>query len=128
MLGDSSDIHINSNSVVTLSGIDAALLQSDYSYTATNADKLDGMLFWDTNSDQDFTLNGNSELHLSGGFYMPHREATFNGNSTADGNCMTIAADKIKIEGNFSLSNFCVARGGPGLSIGGTVGTVRLVV
>jgi len=127
MLGNSSAIRVNSNSTVTLSGIEAATLSGTYGYSAEEAAKLSGMLFWDTHSSADFSLNGNSELHLSGAMYMPHREATFNGNSTADGNCMMIAADKIKIEGNFSITNFCVTTGGSAMSIGGTVGTVKLV-
>jgi hypothetical protein len=51
----------------------------------------------------------------------------FNGNSTASGNCIMIAADRIKIDGNFSLNNFCVTTGGSAMSIGGTNTGVRLV-
>jgi hypothetical protein len=83
-----------------------------------------GMLIWDPYSTDAFTLNGNSNLHLSGIMYMPKRDVTFNGSSTAAGNCMMVAADTIEINGNFSLNNFCVTTGGSAMSIGG--GDIRV--
>lgn len=130
LTGNTGHITINSNSNVTLSGISASMLTSTYGYSAENAAKIDKMLFWDPDNDTDFTLNGNATMHLSGILYMPNREATFNGSGEAgssDGSCLMVAADKIKIEGNFSLSNFCVTSGGSAMSIGGTTGVVKLV-
>jgi Flp pilus assembly protein TadG len=127
VLTSAGAIHINSNSNATLSGITSATLINDYGYDSDEAAKLAGMLIWDPDSTADFTMNGNSTLHLSGVFYMPKREAVFNGNSTASGNCIMVAADRIKIDGNFSLNNFCVTTGGSAMSIGGTNTGVRLV-
>ena len=127
VLTSSGGIHINSNSNVTLSGISGTTLINDYGYDTDTAAKLAGMIIWDPDSTADFTMNGNSELHLSGVFYMPQREAVFNGNSTASGNCIMVAANRIKIDGNFSLNNFCVTTGGSAMSIGGTNTNVRLV-
>jgi hypothetical protein len=67
---------------------------------------------------------------MSGIMYMPKREVTFNGNSsvtTTSNNCLMVAADTIKITGNFSLNNFCVTTGSSALSIGGTGSVVKLV-
>ena len=120
-------IHINSNSNVTLSGISAATLMNNYGYSSDDAAKLAGMLIWDPDSTSAFQLNGNSTLHLSGIMYMPNRDATFNGNSSAAGNCIMVATKTIKINGNFNLSNFCVSTGGSAMSIGGTTASVKLV-
>ena len=127
VLTSAGAIHINSNSNVTLSGISGTTLINDYGYDSDTAAKLAGMIIWDPESTADFTMNGNSTLHLSGVFYMPQREAVFNGNSTASGNCIMVAANRIKIDGNFSLNNFCVTTGGSAMSIGGKNTGVRLV-
>jgi hypothetical protein len=127
VLTSAGAIHINSNSNVTLSGITNSTLINDYGYDDEAAAKLAGMLIWDPDSTADFTMNGNAALHLSGIFYMPNREAVFNGTSTASGNCIMVAADRIKIDGNFSLNNFCTTTGGSAMSIGGTNTRVRLV-
>jgi Flp pilus assembly protein TadG len=127
LTGSAGAIHVNSNSNVTLAGISANTLINNYGYSSADAAKLAGMLIWDPDSTSAFTMNGNSTLHLSGIMYMPNREATFNGNSTASGNCMMVAAKTLKIEGNFSLNNFCVTTGGSAMSIGGTAAEVKLV-
>ena len=112
-------IHINLNSNATLAGISATTLINNYGYSAADAAKLAGMLIWDPNSTSAFQLNGI--------MYMPNRDATFNGNSSASGNCIMIATKTIKINGNFNLSNFCVSTGGSAMSIGGTTSSVKLV-
>ena len=78
-------------------------------------------------STEAFTWNGNANLHFSGILYMPQRDVTFNGNANVSGSCIMIAADTMKIDGNFSLNNFCVTTGGSAMSIGGTNTGVRLV-
>ena len=125
--GSAGAIHINSNSNVTLSGISADTLINSYGYSSDDAAKLAGMLIWDPDSTSAFQMNGNSTLHLSGIMYMPNRDATFNGNSSASGNCIMVATKTIKINGNFNLSNFCVSTGGSAMSIGGTTASVKLV-
>lgn len=130
LTGSSGSIHLNSNSNVTLSGIAATTLTTVYGYSAADAAKLNGMLIWDPNSTAAMTVNGNASMNLSGILYMPKRDVTFNGNGSggsAANSCMMIAADMIKITGNFSLTNFCVTTGASAMSIGGTQGRVRLV-
>jgi hypothetical protein len=128
MTGSSSSITINSNSMVALTGISASTLTGTYGYSADDADKLAGMLIYDPNSTTAMTFNGNSSLYFSGIFYMPKRDVTFNGTSSlAANNCVMVAANTIKITGNFSLNNFCVTTGVSALSIGGTGATVKLV-
>ena len=128
MTGTSGSISINSNSQVALSGISAATLTGAYGYSSADADKLAGMLLWDPNSTAAMTFNGNSGLYFSGIFYIPKRDVTFNGTSSlAANNCLMVAANTIKITGNFSLNNFCVTTGGSAMSVGGTGATVKLV-
>lgn len=130
MTGSAGSISINSNSQVSLSGITAATLTGSYGYSAADADKIAGMMVFDPNSTTAMTFNGNSNLFMSGIFYMPKRDITFNGNSTVttdSTNCLMVAANTIKITGNFSLNNFCVTTGGSALSIGGTGASVKLV-
>ncbi|MEO6154039.1 MAG: pilus assembly protein TadG-related protein [Croceibacterium sp.] len=127
MTGSAGAIKVNGNSNVTLTGITATTLINNYGYSSAEAAKIAGMLIWDPLSTSAFTLNGNSTLHLSGIMYMPHRAATFDGTSSASGSCIMVAADTIKIEGNFSLNNFCVTTGGSAMSIGGSSADVQLI-
>jgi hypothetical protein len=128
MTGSSGSITINSNSQVALSGISAATLTGSYGYSASDAAKMANMLIWDTNSNTAMTFNGNSNLAFNGIMYIPKRDVTFNGNSTLDAaNCLMVAANTIKVTGNFSISNFCYNSGGSAMSIGGTGATVKLV-
>lgn len=127
LTGSAGDIHINSNSNVTLSGISGNTLINDYGYSAEQAAKLAGMLIWDPNSTNAMTWNGNASLHFSGIMYMPERDLTFNGNAGEEGSCIMVAAKTLKITGNFSLKNFCVTTGGSAMSIGGTAAQVKLV-
>ncbi len=125
----SGRIGINSTSHLTLSGISAATLTgAPYNFDAAYANKLKSMVFWDKESDEDFTMNGNSAMDIDGTFYMPLRQANFLGDSYASGGCMMVAARRIDIQGNFSVSNFCIPDGaGDPLDVGGGTPTVKLV-
>jgi len=125
----SSSAHstINSNSVIDISGITKTQLEDDYGYSASYAEKMASMLFWDKQSTSDFTMNGNSAVKLDGTFYMPYRDAKFNGNSTQSGKCIMIAAQTITFLGNDRLDNFCKPNGAGAMVIGGGTATVKLV-
>ncbi|MGX7895199.1 pilus assembly protein TadG-related protein [Tsuneonella sp. HG222] len=126
----SGSTHVNADSTVNLSGISESMLINTYGYSTEDAAKMAGMLIWDPDSTSAMTINGNAQMVLNGILYMPQRDMTFNGNGTAgsaSGSCMMVAADMIKLTGNFSVSNFCVTTGASAMSIGGTSKAVKLV-
>ncbi|MCP5380486.1 MAG: hypothetical protein H6914_08780 [Novosphingobium sp.] len=127
ILEQADRIKINSNSVVSLSGITQSTLQSDYGMSADDAAKLAGMVIYDPNSTEQLKMNGNATLALNGIIYMPQRNIWFNGNSTASGSCMMIVGGTLTFTGNNSLNSFCVPAGFSALDFGGSSDSVKLV-
>jgi Flp pilus assembly protein TadG len=128
VLTSPGNMHINSNSNITLSGITASTLQNQYGWTAANAEKMAGMLIYDKQSTDQWKVNGNASVAMNGILYMPKREVWFNGNSTVSGSCLMIAAGRITFTGNNDISSFCIPTGFDGMDIGGgSEPTVRLV-
>lgn len=127
LTGTSNDIHINSTSNVTLTGISADTLQNRYGYTASQASKWKNMLFFDKNNTGAFDINGNATLDFNGIFYMPSREVMINGNMSQGERCIMLVSDTFWITGSANLTNFCSPDGGGGMLIGDRAATVRLV-
>lgn len=127
LTGSGDTIHINSNSQVSLSGITAATLISDYGYSADAAAELNGMLIFDKDGDEDFIVNGNANINLSGIIYTPGRDIKLNGNGENGGGCLMIASRTLTFLGNFSLDNFCIPTDVDAIRIGGYGTRVRLV-
>jgi Flp pilus assembly protein TadG len=126
----SGNITINSNSDMNISGITAATLTGSYGYSAADAAKLAGMVFWDKESTSDFRMNGNATVKIDGIFYMPNRDTTFNGTASANvnsGKCMMVVSSMMTINGNFNVTNFCTPTGVAAMNIGGGTATVKLV-
>lgn len=73
ILEQADRIKINSNSVVSLSGITQSTLQTDYGMSSDDAAKLAGMVIYDPNSTEQLKMNGNATLALNGIIYMPQR-------------------------------------------------------
>ena len=103
--------NINSNTNITLTGISSSTLTGTYGYSAANAAKLAGMLFWDTLSTSQIKFNGNSTSKLNGTLYMPFRNLTFQGNSAVSGYCMMLIADTITFTGSNNMNSFCQSTG-----------------
>lgn len=119
---------LNSQSIVRMSGItEATLTAFPYNVAAEEALRLAGMLIFDPNSTADVTINGGADMQLDGIVYMPGRTATFNGNSSVNGQCMMIAAGKLKFTGTNDLNSFCVPTGAQSFDIGGNTISIRLV-
>jgi Flp pilus assembly protein TadG len=130
MTNPSGNIRINSNSDMNISGITATTLTALYDYTAADAAKLAGMVFWDKESSNAFSMNGNATVKIDGVFYMPNRESTFNGTASANvasGKCMMVVSSMMTINGNFNVTNFCTPNGVSAMNIGGGTATVKLV-
>ena len=109
--------NVNSNSNLSLSGITKALLMSNYGYPAADAAKLDGMLFFDTQSTDVLKFNGNSTTAFNGIMYTPKRQLWFNGSSAVSGKCMKLVASKITLDGTTNLSSFCDNNNGATLTV-----------
>lgn len=99
--------NINSNTHLSFSGITASTLMSTYNYTAANAAKLAGMLFFDKLSTDLIKFNGNSTTAFNGIIYTPNRALWFNGTSTVSGSCMMLVARTLMLDGTTNLSSFC---------------------
>lgn len=130
MTSSSGNIRVNSNSVMDISGISASTLINEYGYSAADAAKLAGMVFWDKESANAFRMNGNASVKIDGIMYMPHRETTFNGTASANvasGKCMMVVSNTMTINGNFNVTNFCTPNGVSAMNIGGGTASVKLV-
>ncbi len=127
MTGSSNDIRINSNSIVTLSGITAATLTGTYGVSASDAAKIKNMLFFDKDNTSDFDINGNATLDLNGVLYMPSREVKINGNMSSGSRCIMLVSDTFWITGSANLTNFCAPDSDGGMQIGERIATVRLI-
>ena len=100
--------NINSNTNLSLSGItETTLMAAPYNYTASNAAKLAGMLFYDTLSTDQIKFNGNSTTNFNGIIYTPNRSLWFNGTSAVSGACMMLVAKTLMLDGTTNLSSFC---------------------
>jgi hypothetical protein len=113
-----------------ISGISASTLTNEYGYSAADAAKLAGMVFWDKESANAFRMNGNASVKIDGIMYMPHRETTFNGTASANvasGKCMMVVSNTMTINGNFNVTNFCTPNGVSAMNIGGGTASVKLV-
>ena len=100
--------NINSNTNLSFSGITAStLMAAPYNYTAANAAKLAGMLFFDKLSTSEIKFNGNSTTNFNGIIYTPNRPLWFNGTSTVSGACMMLVAKTLMLDGTTNLSSFC---------------------
>ena len=99
--------NINSNTNLAFSGITASTLMTTYNYTAANAAKLAGMLFFDKLSTSQIKFNGNSTTNFNGIIYTPNRSLWFNGTSTVSGACMMLVAKTLMLDGTTNLSSFC---------------------
>jgi Flp pilus assembly protein TadG len=103
--------NINSNTNIFLTGISASTLTGTYGYSATDANKLAGMLFWDPLSTSSITFNGNAVAKMNGAIYMPHRSITFQGNVSVAGYCMMVIGDMITFTGSNDVTSFCKTSG-----------------
>lgn len=63
-------------------------------------------------SNQCCTINGNSDSEISGAFYFPKDELTFNGTTGISLNCFQMVAWRLKFTGNSNIVNTCVPPGG----------------
>lgn len=63
-------------------------------------------------SNQCCTINGNSNSEVSGAFYFPKDELTFNGTSGMSSNCFQMVARRLKFTGNSNIVNTCEPPGG----------------
>ena len=127
VFNDVAGIHINSQSIVNLSGITKTTLMNDYSVPDADATKLAGMVIFDPESTDDMLFNGGAGIKIEGVMYTPQRLVRFNGNSDVSGKCLMIAAGKIEFTGTNNLGSFCVPAGMTGIKIGGAAKSVKLV-
>ena len=63
-------------------------------------------------SSQCCTINGNSSSKLSGAFYFPKDELTFNGTTGMVLNCFQMVSRRLKFTGNSEIINSCTPPGG----------------
>ena len=130
--------NINSNTNLSFSGITASTLMSTYSYSAANAAKMAGMLFFDKLSTSEIKFNGNSTTNFNGIIYTPNRPLWFNGSSAVSGACMMLVAKTLMITGSTDLSSFCQPSNSNALTVRplittttttpGTAASVKLVL
>jgi Flp pilus assembly protein TadG len=103
--------NINSNTNLAFSGITSNTLINTYGYTAANAAKFAGVIFWDPLSTDQIKFNGNSTTNFNGVIYTPQRSLWFNGTSAISGKCMMLVADTLMLDGTTNLSSFCSSGG-----------------
>ena len=121
--------NINSNSNLSFSGITAAtLMAAPYNYTATNAAKIAGMLFFDKLSTDEIKFNGNSTTNFNGIIYTPNRPLWFNGTSAVSGACMMLVAKTLMLDGTTSMSSFCQSSGANALQVRPEITTTTTTV
>ena len=129
--------NINSNSNLSFSGITTSTLMNTYNYTAANAAKLAGMLFFDKLSTDEIKFNGNSTTNFNGIIYTPNRPLWFNGTSSVSGACMMLVAKTLMLDGTTNMSSFCQSSNSNALQVrpqittttttAGTPASVKLV-
>jgi len=76
-------------------------------------------------SNQCCTINGNANSDLSGAYYFPNDELTFNGNAGMTLECFQLVALRLQFTGNPEIDNSCPDR--PGNEDDWTINAVRLI-
>ncbi len=127
VIRNAGGMHINSQSVVTLSGISKDMLIDTYGYSEADADKLARIVIFDQDTTEQFKLNGTANIFFYGTIYMPNREIWFNGTATASGKCMMLVANRVTFTGTVDLDNFCLPTGATLPHTGGSEDQVKLV-
>ncbi len=127
VIRNAGGMHINSQSVVTLSGISKEMLMETYGYSDAMASKMARIVIYDPNTTDQFKLNGGGTVFFWGTVYMPNREVWFNGTATAQGRCMMVVANKVTFTGTVDLDNFCLPTGAILPKTGGAEDQVKLV-
>ena len=128
VIRNAGGMHVNSQSVVTLSGISKDMLIDTYGYSEADASKLASMVIFDQDTTAQFKLNGTADVFFHGIIYMPNREIWFNGTATATGECMMLVANMVTFTGTVDLDNFCLPSGSSVPNAGGSEDEVKLVV
>jgi Flp pilus assembly protein TadG len=123
---DAGNFSVNSGAVVNCSGCTIVLSNRDASssnigsmslnggatinMTAPDTGAFAGILFYQDRraaSDNNETINGDSNSVFQGAFYFPKADLTFNGNAGLNTNCMQIVAKDVSFTGNSAISNSC---------------------
>ena len=141
---DAGDFSVNSGAVVNCSGCTIVLSNRDPSssnigsislnggatmnMTAPDSGAFAGILFYQDRraaSDNNETINGDSNSVFQGAFYFPKADLTFNGNAGLNTNCMQIVAKDVSFTGNSAISNSCPAGSASGSFAGKKVRLVE---
>jgi hypothetical protein len=81
--------------------------------TASTTGPYAGMLFFRDRRADDITItiNGSATTTMSGIFYFPKSNVTFNGNSGMDVDCFQLVGQKLNFSGGATLKNKCSTPG-----------------
>ena len=96
--------------------------------TAPDTGTYKGIVFYQdrrATSDNNITINGDSNSKYQGAFYFPKADVTFNGNAGMNTNCMQIVGKDVAFTGNSSINNVCPANSGSGSFTGQKVRLVE---
>ncbi|PLK25842.1 pilus assembly protein TadG-related protein [Novosphingobium sp. TH158] len=127
VIKNANGMHINSQSILNLSGITKDTLINTYGYTNSVAEQLATMVFYDKDSTEQIKINGTSDITLNGIIYAPKREIWFNGTTAVTGVCLMVVANNLTVTGTTDFNNFCIPAGGKILNAGGAKAEVKLV-
>jgi hypothetical protein len=119
-----SNSNSTSNSIgsITLNG------NATINMTAPDTGTYKGILFYQdrrATSDNNVTINGDSNSVYRGAFYFPKADITFNGNAGMNTNCMQIVGKDVAFTGNSSINNSCPPNSGSGSFTGQKVRLVE---
>lgn len=102
--------NVNSHATMNING------GAEVTISAATSGTYDGLMIYRdrraTGSNQCCTINGNSNSSLSGAFYFPADELTFNGTAGMSVSCIQIVARKLKFTGDSDMTNTCIPPGG----------------
>jgi hypothetical protein len=102
----------NANSFATMNINGGATLD----LSATSGGTYDGITVYRDSraagSNQCCTINGNSNSSLSGAFYFPNDELTFNGTSGMHLDCFQLVGKRLQFTGDSAITNTCIPPGG----------------
>ena len=96
--------------------------------TAPESGTFAGILFYQDRraaSDNNETINGDSNSVFRGAFYFPKADLTFSGNAGLNTNCMQIVAKDVSFTGNSAINNSCPAGSASGSFAGKKVRLVE---
>jgi len=99
--------------------------------TAPTSGTWAGILFFQdgdavSNSNLDFTFNGNSDTEFTGVIYVPNNDVSFTGgNDTDDNGCLQIVADEVSMSGSADFENECAGTGVQSIYVSYTVTLVE---